>query len=155
MLINNTAAVAILISMVISLAREKKRASSKLLIPLSFTSQLAGVVTLIGTSTNILASSLLVALGLTPLGMFEFSTVGLAVLLTGVIYLLFIGRHLLPAWHTEADITKNYDVKAYLTKVLVLPDSRLVNKTVAQGRLREVFDIDVLEVKRPPAKPEA
>jgi len=148
MLINNTAAVAILIPIVISLSREKKRAPSKLLIPLSFTSQLAGVVTLIGTSTNILASSLLVTLGLMPLGMFEFAKIGLAILLTGVVYLLLIGRHLLPIRRTETEITENYDVKAYLAEVLVLADSPLVSKTFAERRLREDFDIEVLEIIR-------
>ncbi len=99
--INNTAAVAILIPMVISLAREKKRASSKLLIPLSYTSQLAGVITLIGTSTNILASSLAQKLGLGAFGMFEFSKIGLMIFATGVLYLLLIGRHLVPNHRTE------------------------------------------------------
>ncbi len=92
---------AILIPMVISLAREKKRASSKLLIPLSYTSQLAGVITLIGTSTNILASSLAQKLELGAFGMFEFSKIGLMIFATGVLYLLLIGRHLVPNHRTE------------------------------------------------------
>ena len=148
MFINNTAAVAILIPMVISLAREKRRASSKLLIPLSYTSQLAGVVTLIGTSTNILASSLSQQLGLGALGMFEFSKLGLMVFATGALYLLLIGRHLLPVRRTEAEITESYQVKPYLTEVVVLENSPLVGKSIVASRLREEFDIDVLEIIR-------
>lgn len=148
MFINNTAAVAILIPMVIGLAREKKRSASKLLIPLSYTSQLAGVVTLIGTSTNILASSVLVEMGLTPFTMFEFGKVGLAVFLTGALYLLLIGRHLLPVRRMEPEITERYQVKPYLSEVLVLEKSPLVNKRIAESRLREQFNIDILGIIR-------
>jgi len=148
MFINNTAAVAILIPMVIGLAHEKKRAASKLLIPLSYTSQLAGVVTLIGTSTNILASSVLKELGLAPFTMFEFSKIGLAVFLTGALYLLLIGRHLLPVRRTETEITERYQVKPYLSEVLVLKNSPLVGKSIGESRLREEFDIDVLGMIR-------
>jgi di/tricarboxylate transporter len=146
--INNTAAVAILMPLVIGLAREKKRASSKLLIPLSYTAQLAGVVTLIGTSTNILASSLSEKLGLGAFGMFEFSKIGLLILGTGVLYILLVGRHLLPIRRVEPEITESYQVKPYLTEVVVLEKSPLIGQSIVQSRLREGFDIDVLEILR-------
>jgi di/tricarboxylate transporter len=146
--INNTAAVAILIPMVIGLAREKKRASSKMLIPLSYTSQLAGVVTLIGTSSNILASSMAQKLGLEPFGMFEFSKIGLLILGTGALYLLLMGRHLLPTDRLEAEITESYQVKSFLTEVVVLQNSPLVGQKVAESHLREEFDIDILGIIR-------
>jgi di/tricarboxylate transporter len=124
--INNTAAVAILIPSVIALAHEHHRAPSKLLIPLSFFSQLAGVITLIGTSTNILASTLSAQSGYGPFGMFEFAKVGLLIFVTGALYLLLIGRKLLPERQTEPELTDSYQVKEYLTEVIVLPDSPLV-----------------------------
>jgi di/tricarboxylate transporter len=145
---NNTAAVAILIPMVITLAREHQRAPSKLLIPLSYFSQLAGVVTLIGTSTNILASALSAREGYGVFGMFEFSKIGLLIFATGVLYLFLIGRRLLPERRTEEEISESYRIKEYLSEVVVLENSPLVGKNVIETRLREQFDIQVLEVLR-------
>ena len=146
--INNTAAVALLIPSVIALAHEHRRAPSKLLMPLSFFSQLAGVITLIGTSTNILGSVLSAREGYGAFGMFEFARIGLLVFVTGALYILFIGRKLLPERHAEPEITKVYQLKEYLTEVIVLPDSPLVGKSVIESHLRKQFDIDVWEVLR-------
>jgi len=145
--INNTAAVAILIPFVITLAREYRRSPSKLLIPLSYTSQLAGVITLIGTSTNILASALAGREGIGAFGMFEFSKLGLLILATGALYLLLVGRWLLPERPSE-EITEKYHVKEYLTEVVVTEGSPLVGKTLIESKLSEQFDIQVLEIIR-------
>lgn len=145
--INNTAAVAILIPFVITLAREHKRSPSKLLIPLSYTSQLAGVVTLIGTSTNILASALADREGIGAFGMFEFSKLGFLILTTGTLYLLLVGRRLLPERPT-VEITEKYHVKEYLTEVVVTEGSPLVGKTLIDSELSAQFDIQVLEIIR-------
>ncbi len=146
--INNTAAVAILIPSVITMAREHQQAPSKLLIPLSYFSQLAGSVTVIGTATNILASSLAVQEGYPPFGLFEFSHIGLLIFVTGTLYLLFIGRRLLPDRRTEQEITQNYEMKEYLTEVIILDNSPLIGRNVIESRLREEFDIHVLDVLR-------
>ena len=146
--INNTAAVAILLPSVIALAHEHRRAPSKLLIPLSFFSQLAGIVTLIGTSTNILASVLSARAGYGAFGMFEFAKIGLLVFVTGALYIFFIGRKLLPERRTEQELTESYRIKEYLTEVIILPGSPLVGKNVVESRLREQFDIHVWEVLR-------
>ena len=145
--LNNTAAVAILIPFVMALAREKNRAPSKLLIPLSYTSQLAGVITLIGTSTNILASTLSAREGAGGFGMFEFTPIGALIFLTGVLYMLLVGRRLLPERRAE-EITEKYHVKEYLTEVVVLEGSPLVGKTLLESKLSEQFDIQVLEILR-------
>lgn len=146
--INNTAAVAILLPSVISLARHHERAPSKLLIPLSFFSQLAGVVTLIGTSTNILASELSAQEGYGAFSMFEFSGVGLLVFTTGALYLLLIGHKLLPNRPVQPEITKRFPMKEYLSEAIVLPNSPLIGQTIVNSRLREQFDIHVLEILR-------
>jgi di/tricarboxylate transporter len=116
--------------------------------PLSFFSQLAGVITLIGTSTNILGSVLSAREGYGAFGMFEFARIGLLVFVTGTLYILFIGRKLLPERHTEPEIAKIYQLKEYLTEVIILPDSPLVGKSVLESQLRKQFDIDVWEVLR-------
>ena len=146
--INNTAAVAILLPSVITLAREHRRAPSKLLIPLSFFSQLAGVVTLIGTSTNILASMLSDQEGYGSFSMFEFAPVGLLVFISGALYLLLIGPRLLPERRRDPEVSENYRMKNYLSDVIVMKDSPLIGQTVVESRLREQFDIHVLDIFR-------
>ena len=146
--INNTAAVAILIPPVMRLASETNRSPSKLLIPLSYMSQLAGVVTLIGTSTNILASQLLRESGYDGFSMFEFSHVGIMVLLTGSMYLLFLGRFLLPDHQSGHVAGVPYGVGDYLTEFVVLPDSPLAGKTLAESGLSTEYDVQVLEILR-------
>ncbi len=146
--INNTAAVAILIPSVINLSREHKQAPSKLLIPLSYFSQLAGVITLIGTSTNILVSSITAQEGYGTFGMFEFASIGILVFITGAIYLLFIGFRLLPERRVDEQLEESYQIKAYMTEVLILENSPLVGKTLLESRLSELFDIYILDIYR-------
>lgn len=150
--INNTAAVAILIPSVITLARAHQRAPSKLLIPLSYFSQLAGAITLIGTATNILGSSLAEQEGFGSFGMFEFSHIGLLIFGTGALYMLFVGRHLLPARRLESEIAEDYRMEEYLTDVIVLEDSPLVGVEMVNTHLRDRYDTHVLEVMRDGSK---
>jgi len=146
--VNNTAAVAILIPSVITMAREHHRAPSKLLIPLSYFSQLAGVITLIGTSTNVLASALAEQEGLGGFGMFEFAPIGLLIFLTGTGYMLLIGHKLLPARRTDEEISDTYQVKDFMTELVVMEDSPLVGNTLADVQLRTDFDVHVFEILR-------
>ncbi|WP_349827776.1 SLC13 family permease [Brevibacterium litoralis] len=96
--VNNTAAVAVAIPFVIELARRIGIRASKALIPLSFVSMLGGMLTVIGTSTSILAVAVLADMPEfgRPLRMFEFAPVGLLILVVGLVYFLTVGRHLLP-----------------------------------------------------------
>jgi len=145
--VNNTPIVAIMIPVVVRLAREAGRAPSKLLIPLSYTAQLAGVVTVIGTSTNVLASSRAVEEGLRPFGMFDFAHIGLLVLLVGFTYILLIGRHLLPERRDES-VTETYHVKEYIFEITVLEESPLANTSLSESRLSEDYDIQVIQITR-------
>jgi di/tricarboxylate transporter len=146
--INNTAAVAILIPSVISMARNFDRSPSKLLMPLSFFAQLAGVATLIGTSTNILASFLSAQEGYGTFGIFEFAHIGLLVFATGSLYILFVGRKLLPERQANPKITQKYRMKEYLSDVVILDKSPLAGRSVVESELREQFDIHVLDIFR-------
>ncbi|QYJ05525.1 SLC13 family permease [Nocardioides panacisoli] len=97
--VNNTAAVAVTIPFVLDMSRQLGLRASRLLMPLSFFGMLGGMLTLVGTSTNILASTLVTgddALG-RSIGMFEFAPVGALVLLTGLVYFALVGRFLLPS----------------------------------------------------------
>jgi di/tricarboxylate transporter len=150
-IINNTAAVAILLPMVSNLAHEGGTSPSKLLMPLSYASMLGGTLTLIGTSTNILASEIAARpefLG-RPLSMFEFTHLGVLVSLVGIVYLFTVGRWLLPARiDPTKDITEEFQLGDYLTEVVVREDSPLAGKSVAAGLRDAPFDVDVLQLVR-------
>ncbi|MFO8034601.1 MAG: SLC13 family permease [Candidatus Bipolaricaulota bacterium] len=146
--INNTPVVAILIPVVVRMSREHGRSPSKLLIPLSYTAQLAGVVTLIGTSTNILASSLSASAGVGGFGLFEFSAIGLVVFVVGVVYIMLVGRHLVPQRRTEGDVADEYHVREFITEVAVEDDYPYVGCTVAQCDLGRELGIQVVGIIR-------
>ena len=145
--INNTAAVAILLPPVLTMARRIKTSPSKLLIPLSFASLFGGSCTLIGTSTNLLVSSMAEDHGQQPIGMFELSGVGLVLAAVGLIYMATIGYRLLPDRGHGADLTEEFDVGSYLTELEIIPGSILIDATVGHSALSET-DVDVLAVVR-------
>ena len=145
--INNTAAVAIFLPIVIALARDMKISPSKLLIPLSFASMFGGVCTLIGTSTNILVSSIATQHGLAPFGMFELAPLGLVLFAAGALYILTAGVRIIPD-RRAGDLTQSYGMGDYLTEILVLPESPAVGRTLRESPLVRDLDLDVLEIHR-------
>ena len=147
--INNTAAVAILLPMVTDLAHEGKTSPSKLLLPLSYASMFGGMLTLIGTSTNILASELSGRLIGRTFTMFEFTQLGVVVSIVGTIYLLTIGRWLTPARIPVAeDLTEEFELGEYLTEVVVREDSPMVGETVRDALRDTEFDVDLVQLIR-------
>lgn len=146
--INNTAAVAIFLPVVIGLARDMGISPSKLLIPLSFASMFGGVCTLIGTSTNILVSSIAEQHGQAPFGMFELSPLGLVLFATGGLYLLTVGVRTIPDRRAGADLTQSYGMGDYLTEILVLPEAPAVGRSLRESPLVRDLDLDVLEIHR-------
>jgi di/tricarboxylate transporter len=149
--INNTAAVAILLPMVTDLAHEGGTSPSKLLIPLSYASMFGGMLTLIGTSTNILASSVAADLGVAgaPFGMFEFTALGAVVTVVGAAYLLTVGRALTPERiRPREDLTEEFGMEGYLTEVVVRDDSPVVGQTVREALETSDLDVDLLQLIR-------
>ncbi|MBM3858234.1 MAG: SLC13 family permease [Verrucomicrobia bacterium] len=145
--INNTACVAILLPVVLALAVQKKIAPSKLLIPLSFASQFGGVCTLIGSSPNILVSSMAAQAGLEPFSMFEMGRFGLILCGAGVLYFLVAGQFLLPT-AGDATLTETYQLGGYVTELRVMEQSPLIGRTVTEARVGERAGLIVLEVLR-------
>ncbi len=145
--INNTAAVAIFLPITVVLARDRGVSQSKLLMPLSFASIVGGTATLIGTSTNILVSSLANRSGIEPFSMFELTKLGAIFLVIGLVYLAVIGRHLLPD-RSPTSLTRKYELARYLTGLVVPEDSPLVGKSAAEARLNELYDVTILEIIR-------
>lgn len=147
-LINNTAAVAVAIPLILEMARSSGSQASRMLLPLSFFAMMGGTLTLIGTSTNLLASTLLAD---SPefgreIGMFEFTGVGAIVLVTGLAYFLLIGRWLMP----ERDRIKLQDEESerFILEVSVKPRGGLVGKSVSQAGFAERSGTDVLRLVR-------
>lgn len=149
--VNNTPIVAVLIPAVTNLARKTNTSPSKLLIPLSFAAMLGGTLTVIGTSTNLLASDVWAQVGgpnAQPFSLFEFTQLGVIVLAVGIVYLLTIGRYLTPARIRATDSpTDEFGMADYLTDVVVLEDSPLVGERVRELRGTDL-DLDVFQLVR-------
>lgn len=146
--INNVGAVAVLMPAVIGISKKTKTPVSKLLIPLAFSSLLGGSMTLIGTPANILAQGILVTRGLPSFGFFDITPMGSIVLFTGIIYMVLIGRHLLPVRETVSDLKVSPQLRAYIAEVQVLPQSPLVGTKLVESNLGETYDLVVLSVRR-------
>jgi di/tricarboxylate transporter len=144
--LNNTPIVAMLIPAVSDLAREGGTSPSKLLIPLSYVSMVGGMLTLIGTSTNLIASTVSARLLNHPFSMFEFTKLGVLVFATGVLYLLFVGRYLIPERiKPEEGLLKEYEMSDYLTEVIVEKDSPLIGHPI--DAIAEKTDLDLAVVQ--------
>ncbi|WP_435184818.1 SLC13 family permease [Halobellus sp. EA9] len=147
--INNTTAVAILLPMVTDLAERGGTSPSKLLLPLSYASMFGGMLTLIGTSTNILASELSGRLLGRTFTMFEFTQLGIVVSIVGAAYLLTVGRWLTPERiQARGDLTEEFEMAEYLTEVVVREDSPLVGQQVQRALVETDFDVDLIQLIR-------
>ncbi|WP_144904338.1 SLC13 family permease [Halobellus captivus] len=147
--INNTAAVAILLPMVTDLAERGGTSPSKLLLPLSYASMFGGMLTLIGTSTNILASELSGRLIGRTFTMFEFTQLGIVVSVVGTAYLLTVGQWLTPERiKPRQDLTEEFGMADYLTEVVVRGDSPLVGQQVQRALVETDFDVDLIQLIR-------
>ena len=147
--INNTPVVAIMIPMVTAISQKTGISPSKLLMPVSFMSMLGGMLTLIGTSTNILASDVSARLIGEPFSMFEFTQLGLIVLLTGGLYLATVGRYLLPERiQVDDELIEGFEMTEYLTEVVVRDDSPLIGQTVTQSLEDLDIDADIVQLVR-------
>jgi len=143
--INNTAAVAVFIPLVMVVANRRKIAASRLLIPLSYASQFGGVCTLIGTSTNLLVSSISDEAGYGSFSMFEFAKMGLILFVAGVLFFLLFGRWLLPERKAQ-ELAVTYQLGEYITELRVADNSPLVGKSVLESRLGQDHDVTVLRL---------
>lgn len=153
--INNTAAVAVFLPLVLALSQRLKLSPSKLLMPMSFASEFGGVCTLIGSSTNVLVSYIAVdyalrhpgVAGLGAFSMFEMGKLGLILFGAGILYLIIAGYWLLPTRRVQ-QLTEAYQLGNYITELRVMKDSPLIGKTVAGTELGSKAGVWVLEILR-------
>lgn len=145
--LNNTPIVAIMTPVVITWCRQRRVSPSKLLIPVSFLTILGGSCTLIGTSTNLVVQGLIEQAKLPPMSLFELSWVGVPCAVVGTIYMLTLGRRLLPD-RKELIEQLGESRREYLVEMLVQPGSRLAGKSIADAGLRHLPGLFLIEIDR-------
>jgi di/tricarboxylate transporter len=146
--VNNTPVVVVMVPVLLGLARERGVPASRLFMPVSFASQMGGTLTLVGTSTNLLVAGLVLDLGLERIGLFDITRPALVLTGLGLLYLLTIGRRLVPDRDVEDDMDERYELGEYLSGLEVAEDSPLVGETLFDSGLREGHGLDVLAIER-------
>lgn len=145
--LSNTVTTAVFLPIMIGVARRAGTALSRVLMPLAFASILAGSVTLIGTSTNLVVSSQLPRYGLPPIGFFELTPVGLGITVIGLLYLMFVAPKLVPE-RGQREMTDRYDLRRYLSEALIGTGSRFAGKTLAESQLGSAMNLNVVGIVR-------
>ncbi|HLT75476.1 MAG TPA: SLC13 family permease [Ohtaekwangia sp.] len=145
--LNNTPIVAFMIPYVKEWAQKTGRPASKFLIPLSYATILGGMMTVIGTSTNLVLNGLIKEYGLTQLGFADFFYLGLIVTVVGWIYFYFIGYSLLPNNENKLEVLRE-NVKEYIIETEIFQGSSLTGKTVKDAGLRNLQDMFLVEIIR-------
>ena len=123
---------AVMLPVTLSLCRERQIPASKLLMPLSFAASLGTTITIIGAPAFLVASDVLHRAGRPGLGIFSIAPIGLALSLVGTLFMLAIGRFLLPARQGGDDPANRYRLNNYFTEVKILPQSPFIGKTMAE-----------------------
>ncbi len=156
--VNNTGAAAMFLPVTVDVARRSGTPSSRLLLPMVYAVHFGGMLTLIGTSSNLVVAAFLPAAGFPPLGMFDFAPVALAILAAGIVYTVLLGRRLLPARgpapsgtaprspHRAVDL---YGLAERLAVIVIPEASPLVGRTIAESRIGQALGLNVLRVERP------
>jgi di/tricarboxylate transporter len=147
-MLHATGVVAVYMPIVIEAARKMKASASRFLIPLSYAAQFGGVCTLLGTTSNLVVSGIMVSRGMEPLGMFEITKLGLSLFVVGYLYLLLVGWRLVPSRQTDVAEEGGEVLEPYLTELTVAPSSSLVGRSLSEADLRNAAGVDVLAIHR-------
>lgn len=134
---NNTTVTALMINPAIAMAKKSKISNSKILLPVAFASIVGGTCTLIGTSTNVAVNAYLDKNGYPTLGMWDFSILGIIMVVITLVYMYVIGIKMLPDRGT-GDLTQNYGVKQYLSEIVITKNSKLINQVVHESDLAKM-----------------
>jgi di/tricarboxylate transporter len=153
---NNVGVAAMLLPVVLNITRRTGLSRGRLLMPLAFGSLLGGLTTLISTPPNILANNALLDFGLAPFRLFDFTPVGVILMLTGVLYMVIFGRHLLPRGDEspsrrqpdQRTLGQVYDLRKLLFVIELNADSPLVGKKLGNSRLGSALGLNVFGIIR-------
>jgi di/tricarboxylate transporter len=154
-IMNNVGVAALMLPVVVDIARSTGRPPSQLLMPLASATLLGGMLSLIGTPVNILISEVLREYGLRPFAMFDFAPTGLAVTLAGIGFMVLAGRHLLPMREIKrmpqgepVDLAEFFGLRERLYALRLPAGSLLAGKTLLQSRLGAVLGLNVVGILR-------
>lgn len=145
--LNNTPIVALFLPYVYQWSKRRKISPSKLLIPLSYAATVGGMITVIGTSTNLVLKGLVEAKGGTPPGVLDYLLPGLLVTAGTILYLVTIGYYLLPN-KMELLSTVGKNMREYLVNIKLKEESDLSGKTVQEAGLNMLDGIQLFEIIR-------
>jgi di/tricarboxylate transporter len=145
--INNTAAVAIFIPVVLEVCRRTGVSPGRVLMPMSHAATLGGMCTLIGTSTNLVAHEFARSQGLPGFGMFELGKIGLPILLAGFTYILFVGRYFLPRQPQSEELILG-QTGPYVSELVVMPGSPWLGSGVNAGQIQRDFEVELVGLIR-------
>jgi di/tricarboxylate transporter len=147
-IINDTAVVALLMPAVIQISQKNNIPASRLLMPLSFGSLMGGICTLLGTSTNILVSGIAEQSGLNPFGVFEMSKMGLVFLFAGILYMLTLGKWLLPKREAKTGFSDTLDLGTYVIEITVSEEFEQLQEPIFKQKLFADGSIKALQILR-------
>ena len=155
-IMNNVAVAALMLPVVMDIARHTGSPPSRLLMPLAYGSLLGGLTTQIGTPPNILVSEALRDEGFKSFTFFDFTPIGLAIMFSGIAFMVLIGRHLLPqrdvikesSGDQDIDWETQYDLQERLFNIRIPEDSILVNKTLSETRMGSALGWNVISITR-------
>ena len=153
---NNIGVAALMLPVIMDIARRAGISPSRLLMPLAYSTLLGGLTTQIGTPPNILVANILDDNGLQPFAMFDYTPIGIVIMIAGIAFMVFIGRHLLPKRdpvaaraHDEAgDLHKLYGLQDRLFVVHVPAGSDLDGKTLAESRISSALGWYIVAILR-------
>ena len=145
--VNNTPIVAMLAPAITTWADERKKAPSRYLLPMTYAVSIGGTLTLIGTSTNLIVSGLMVNAKLAPLGMFELTPVGIFVAIVGLLVLFLVSPTALPD-RRPARVALTENQRDFATTMTVIPGGALDGRTVEAAGLRHLQGVFLIEIDR-------
>lgn len=146
--IATTAVVAVFIPIVLKMARTKGINPTKLLMPLSFACIIGGSSTIIGTSTNLIVNSISKEYGFGTFKIFEFTHLGLIFLVALIIYMVVVGRKLIPPRRVFTTFTESYNLKEYLTEVIIKKDSKYIGRPFIENFFGKSSGVEIIEIRR-------
>ena len=123
---------AVMLPITLDLSREQKMPASKLLMPMSFAASLGTAITIIGAPAFLIASTVLQQSGRSGLGIFSIAPIGLTLTIAGTLFVLLIGRFLLPSHEGGEDASRHFRLEDYLTEIVVVKDSPFIGKSVGE-----------------------
>lgn len=166
---NNTAVVAILLPVGVVLAQRSGIAASRLLLPLSFAAVLGGTISLIGTAPNFIVADYFNEKAASPenaatypgmIGVFDYAFVGIPITITGILFMVFIGRKMLPTISTAdriaaaqlpEHVASSYGVEEQLFTVKLVDGSPMVGRSIAESGIRNTYGLEIVMIRRPGA----